>query len=392
MDRELLRRIPDDELLRRLADLLRESRRNEADLVAHIGEVDERRLYARQAAPSMFVYCTDVLHLSEAEAYLRITAARASRERPVLMEMLRDGRLHLSGIAKLVPHLTEENAATLLRRATHRSKRQILELVAEVAPRPDLPAVMRRLPERHTVEVTGAGVAAPGVAAPGVAAAGVAAAGVARVGVPGVLVSAGGVTAVAAPQHELRPDRVDLRLAVPAPTGEMEPLAPGRYKVQFTASTQLHDKLERLQALMRGRGPDADLATIIEEAVTETLERLEAKRFALTKAPRKALRETNMAPVSRHIPAAVRRAVHARDGGGCGYVDERGRRCPERVRLEFHHRYPFGRGGDHSPKNIGLLCRAHNLLVAQVDFGRGTMAWCRGSKQPRSQERGHERR
>jgi len=63
-----LKTIPDDELLRRLAELLRRSRRVEADLVAHIGEVDARRLYAREASPSMFAYCTEILHLSEAEA------------------------------------------------------------------------------------------------------------------------------------------------------------------------------------------------------------------------------------------------------------------------------------------------------------------------------------
>ena len=49
-----LREIPDDELLCKLVELLRDSRRTEADLVAHIGEVDKRRLYAREAAPSMF--------------------------------------------------------------------------------------------------------------------------------------------------------------------------------------------------------------------------------------------------------------------------------------------------------------------------------------------------
>ncbi len=98
-------RISDDELLRRLSDLLQQSRRVEADLVTHIGEVHERRLYAREASPSMFAYCTEVLNLSEHEAYLRITVARASRQHPILLEMLADGRLHLSGIAKLAPHL-----------------------------------------------------------------------------------------------------------------------------------------------------------------------------------------------------------------------------------------------------------------------------------------------
>ena len=43
--------LSDDELLRRLSDLLGRSRRNEADLVAHIGEVDARRLYARKPRP-----------------------------------------------------------------------------------------------------------------------------------------------------------------------------------------------------------------------------------------------------------------------------------------------------------------------------------------------------
>ena len=117
--------------------------------MAHIGEVDGRRLYAREASPSMFAYCTEVLHLSEAEAYLRITAARAAREHPMLLDMLVDGRLHLSGIARLVPHLSRENRDALLKRAAHRSKRQMLELVAEIAPRADTPAVLRKLPREE---------------------------------------------------------------------------------------------------------------------------------------------------------------------------------------------------------------------------------------------------
>ena len=91
----------------------------------------------------MFSYCIHVLHLSEPEAYLRITTARAARSHPVLLAMLADGRLHLSGIAKLAPHLTPENRDALLSRATHRSKRQILELIAEICPRPDVPSLVR---------------------------------------------------------------------------------------------------------------------------------------------------------------------------------------------------------------------------------------------------------
>jgi hypothetical protein len=77
-DKQSLRSLTDDELLRKLSELLRQSRRVEAELVAHIAEVDERRLFAREASPSMFAYCTEALHLSEAEAYLRSRRSRGS--------------------------------------------------------------------------------------------------------------------------------------------------------------------------------------------------------------------------------------------------------------------------------------------------------------------------
>src|SRR5262245_27491042 len=144
-----LQTIPDQELLDRLAQLTRDSRGTEADLVAHIAEVDARKLYAIRACPSMFSYCTEVLHLSEPEAYLRITAARASRKHPMLLPLLADGRLHLSGIALLARHLTADNRDGVLARASHRSKREIEELVAELSPRPDAPVLVRKLPERR---------------------------------------------------------------------------------------------------------------------------------------------------------------------------------------------------------------------------------------------------
>jgi hypothetical protein len=340
-DKRPLESIPDDELLRRLTELMRQSRRVESDVVAHIGEVEQRRLYAREASPSMFSYCTEVLHLSEAEAYLRIAVARASRAHPMLLTMLGDGRLHLTGIVKLAPHLTQENRDTLLERATHRSKRQIEELVAEIAPRPDVPAVMRKLPEKKPLPR------------------------------PSLPLGRGGMTQ---PVLELRPERVPAPIPSPAPPAVVQPLAPARYKVQFTASAELHDKLERLQALMRSQVPDGDLAAIIEQAVTEKLERLEAKRFGKTTVARKGLSGTDTSPSSRHVPAAVRRAVHERDGNRCRYVDAQGRRCSERNRLEYHHRHPFGAGGDHRTENIRLLCRAHNQYLAEHDYGRQAMA------------------
>ena len=330
-----LQSLSDDELLRRLSDLLRQSRRVEAELVAHIGQVDERRLYARHAS-SMFTYSTEILHLSEHQAYLRIAVARASRRHPVLLKMLADGRLHLSGIAKLAPHLTEANREEVLARATHKTKHQIDEFIAALSPRPDVPAGIRKLPAPRTR-----------------------------------------VSSDVRPV-QLGPDRAGAA-PTPSPTPAarrqiLEPLAPARYRIQFTASATLRNKLERLQTLMRSAVPDGDLATLFEVLVTEKLERLEAKRFAKTKKPRKRVEQADTSPSSRYIPAPVRRAVRARDGNRCTFVDDNGRRCTETRGLELDHKRPYGRGGDHSVENVRLRCRTHNIYLAERDYGKDLMA------------------
>ena len=288
-----------------------------------------------EANVSMFSYCLEVLNLSEAESYFRIAVARAARKHPVLLTMLGDGRLHLSGIALLAPHLTDENCESVLARATHKSKRQIEELVAELAPKPDVPPVIRKLPTRPP----------PGTLAP---------------------------PAQPAQDVQLFPERVEAEAPPspppPAPPPVVEPLRPDRYRVQITASAELRDKLQRLQALM-----GEDLAAVIEASVTEKLERLEAKRFADTKTPRKSIEETDTSASSRYMPAAVRRIVRKRDHNRCGFVDSKGRRCTECRNLEFHHLDPFGRGGTHDPARIGLRCRAHNLYHAEQDYGKDVM-------------------
>ena len=124
---------------------------------------------------------------------------------------------------------------------------------------------------------------------------------------------------------------------------------------------------------MRGTVPDGDLAAIIEEAVTEKLERLESRRYGKTRAPRRDLEETDTSPSSRYIPAAVRRAVAERDGNQCTFVDAEGRRCKELQSLQFHHREPYARGGDHSPENVQMMCSTHNQYLAECDYGQEVM-------------------
>jgi len=140
-------RFTDAELVNRLERLVQADRSLSAKLLLHLGELDARGVFRELGFSSMFEYCVRALCMSEAEAYLRIYAARLGRRFPLVVERLAANALHLSAIKLLAPHLTADNCVELLDRARGKSKRQLEQMVAELAPRPDVPATMRRLPE-----------------------------------------------------------------------------------------------------------------------------------------------------------------------------------------------------------------------------------------------------
>lgn len=154
----------------------------------------------------------------------------------------------------------------------------------------------------------------------------------------------------------------------PVPRPVVAPLAPERFKVQFTISRETHETLRRAQDLLRHSIPSGDPAAIFGRALTVLVEQLENAKCAATPQPRSS---TTAKAGSRHIPAAVRREVWKRDGGCCAFMGSRGR-CKERGFLEFHHVMPFAAGGPADVANIQLRCRAHNVFEAELFFGAET--------------------
>ena len=135
--------------------------------------------------------------------------------------------------------------------------------------------------------------------------------------------------------------------------------------MQFTVSRATHDRLRRVQDLLRHSIPNGDPAAIFDRALTLLLVDLEKAKLAATDRPR-AARST--ARRSRHIPAAVRREVWKRDGARCAFVGTQGR-CEQRDFLEFHHLAPYAAGGATVVENLELRCRAHNVYEAEKYFG-----------------------
>ena len=93
MDMQSPAQLSDSELLARTARLAHGERRATASLVAHLAEIETRRLYLGEACSSLFTYCIRVLRLSEPAAYNRIQAARAVRRFPAVLARIIHQRL-----------------------------------------------------------------------------------------------------------------------------------------------------------------------------------------------------------------------------------------------------------------------------------------------------------
>lgn len=276
---------------------------------------------------------------------------------------------------------TEENHRRVLDEARSRSKRKLDELVARLAPRPDVPTMVRRIPER----TRGSQAAMVGESVPGP--------------LPSVAESAGReASGVMPPSHaalemlaeEVRgPEALAVASATPAAVAEsaspalttsvhasrrhadttIAPLAPARYKVQFTVGQDTHDRLRRVQTLLRREIPGGDAGAIFDRALVLLAKDLERKKCGA--ADRQRPSKHTPKPGSRDIPTAVMRAVQERDAGRCAFVAEDGTRCPEREFLEYHHCHPYALNGPATVDNIELRCHPHNVYESELVSVRG---------------------
>jgi hypothetical protein len=405
-----LEQLSDAELLAGTRRLVGRSNQLLAELLLHLGAVEERGIHRVRACSSLYTYCIYELRFSEDEAFRRVAAARLVRRFPALFDAVASGELHLTGLLLLGPHLTEANLVEVLARAKHRTKREIARLVRLLDPLPAVPARIeplgpapaRVIPtapswEEYVQSMNPLRELAPGERP--------------RDWVQGAndppdRMASGLEPAVApTPGHSTA-----FECLASEPQGALEPV---RYKVQFTASEEYVRLVEQAKALLSHAVPGMALEELQLRAMRSLVSELSKRKYAVVSgsperngAAEAAHAEADAGipeprgnepalpdPASevedepddshehgsegrnprqrgRYIPARVRRTVFSRDGARCTYVDAAERRCLETQRLEFHHVVPFAEGGEHTASNITLRCAAHNALAAEAHFGR----------------------
>src|SRR2546425_976298 len=283
--------LSDQDLLARLEVLAGKEREASVELVAHLAALDSRPgLYAARGYGSLFSYCIQALRLSEDAACNRIEAARACRRFPLILELMASGSLTLTSVRMLARHLTAENHQSVLGRARDRRRHEIEALVAELAPRPDLPSAVRKLPGPKAAPASSAGPRPAMTSLPSAA---------------GTAIAAG---------TPITPSPSPLP-ATPRPI--VQAWAPERYRVQFIIGPETHEKLRRLQALLRREIPDGDPGAIFDRALALLLEKVEKTKLGAAAKPRpnrpirSATDKEGRKPTvpSRHVPREVKRVV-----------------------------------------------------------------------------------
>jgi 5-methylcytosine-specific restriction endonuclease McrA len=345
-----------------------------AVLLSRIAEFDAQEIYLEDGYPSMYAYCLEELHYCEGTASRRIYAARTARKFPLLFSALAEGKLHLTAVLMLSRYLTEANVGDLVHAATHMSKEQVAQLIATRFPRRDLPerlVAIAPLPATPAVEApqgiqhSPENVVASTILAP-------------RVGPEPV------------PQHS--PENVDVSVATPLTQHSPEnvaapvwpsrilPLAPQRYGFQFTGDQETRDLYDDVRALLSHQIPNGEMALIFKRALQREKAELLKRKYAATDRPARSRGSKS----GRHIPADTRREVHERDEGRCAFVSESGKRCDSRHRVEFDHDVARAMGGESTPENMQLLCRAHNQHKAELELGANFMERKRAESRART--------
>ena len=216
--------LDDKGLISQLEQTLGNERMARTDFLMALLETDNRSLWAKEGYGSLWSFCQLKLGLSESSTSKRIQAVKALRKFPKLEAFLRDGRIHLSGLTRLCPNLTETNFEKLTQMAVGLSTRAIEQRLAGFFPKP--------IPKDS-------------------------------------------VRVIEAPKPEL-PMPI---YHPPLPTKKtLEWLTEDIVQVRFTASSRFNDKLNRAKEILKHQFPGGKAENVLEAALDALLDQKDPSR------------------------------------------------------------------------------------------------------------------
>ncbi len=384
---------------RQLRDALKTLLRTElsamADFLVALADFDRRRGWEALGHASLFAFLHVELRLSNSAAFYRKSAAQLLQRFPQLIEPLGDGRLCLSTTFELAKVLTEENGAEVAPRFFGLSAREAQELVAELQPR-QVPATRMVVTRLEPLSAPSRSEASEAQSLLSLAPA--------QPSHPYVVpptqlltseVANGGGGRPAAPRDDVEPLTADLRrlhitvsrqflreletakdgLSHAIPNATTEQVLQAALRLLLEKQAKARGQVKKPRTVLAAAAPRAEAPV---EARTEPQEASPPLALLPTEPPPTDPPTTEPRPARRTgpreaIPAAVRRAVWARDDGRCSWPLDAGGSCRSTNRLELDHIVPWADWGPSTVENLRVVCHLHNYLAARQAFGERQM-------------------
>jgi 5-methylcytosine-specific restriction endonuclease McrA len=288
--------INDENLILNLKGLVKNEKALTHRILEYLREVENRKLFLARGYSSLYAFCTEALGYTEQESMIRIQAMRLVKTMPAVESKIKSGEISLSVAAQLQTSFRKENR----RRAENGQPMLSFEEKTQTL----------QLVEKTSVRESQKKLAA------------------------------------VFPETRVKPDRI-------------APVSESQVRLEFVASKELADKLERLKGLLAHKNFDGNMGKLIELMADLALEKLTPKTPDFDIPQQRA--QTVKSKSSRYISVQAKRSVWHQAQGRCQFKDPVTlKKCDSNHGLQYDHIHAFSKGGPSTSNNLQLLCAAHN--------------------------------
>jgi 5-methylcytosine-specific restriction endonuclease McrA len=358
--------LSNDALLQNTQALVTEERKLTNEILWHLHEIQERRLYAEKGYASLFEYAVQALRYSEAAAGRRIAAMRLLVDVPEIENALQQGEITLSTLSTVQSFIQRKNSnrdgkpvskaekKELVLSLQGKSKRECEKALFELDPAAALPKERERVASATQTEIR-------------------------FVADDELMQKLQSIKEL--DSHVLsNPSYLKLfhRIADIA-LKELDPLSKTKRATSTTPNHTLNASKHSLptskiaSALKPenvGSSNTPGTAHSCDSDISHSSDSSNANHSQPMTPPAELKKTAN----PRYVPAAIRREIWKRDQGRCAYKSPEGMRCTSRFALQIDHITPIAWDGKNEPSNLQLLCREHNRLKAVAQIGPTVMS------------------
>jgi len=319
MNEQLIKSFSNHELVKSLEGHFEIERKNSHSILLHLKEIQDRKLYADMGFSSLFEMLIKYFKQSETAANQRRYALRLMNDVPEIKERLIEGNLNLSTLALAQRQIQREEKVTGVK-VDPTKKSEIVERISSKTIAQAEKELMSLLPESSkTLETK---------------------------------------------ERRISADETRLSITIPDRVKEKMETLKNRWAAVNVNMDQLELIERALDIALTQTNPGPKKKHRTTESVVQSNLKSQSTQAASTAPVNKSQKRKT------YYSIKIDKILWEKANSQCEYIDTiSGRRCQSKFGLERDHIIPLAKGGSNDIKNLRLLCRTHNQLMARRHYG-----------------------